>query len=71
MFEVWEAETNWVDCSCGSKCTTLLLREDISAYETAARKFEQAELISMEIQPETKTCAYNNYEYSASSKVSF
>lgn len=48
-------------------------------YENAARKFEQEDQILMEIQEETKICVDNNlhitipmnYEYGASSKVTF
>ncbi|XP_024020867.1 lysine-specific demethylase JMJ706 [Morus notabilis] len=54
---VWDAETHWVDCSSciGSKCTVVFMREDISAYEEAAKRFEQEEQILRElVQQETK-----------------
>ncbi|KAM3730547.1 hypothetical protein ACB098_12G095800 [Castanea mollissima] len=42
-----------LNCSCGEKCT-IFLREDISAMEDAAQKFEQEEEILLELQKETK-----------------
>ncbi|PON91244.1 JmjC- JMjN-domain containing protein [Trema orientale] len=48
---VWDTETDYVHCSCGSKCT-LFVREDITAYENAAQNFEQDEQILTEIQLE-------------------
>ena len=42
-----------LNCSCGDKCT-IFLREDISAMEDAAQKFEQEEEISLELKKETE-----------------
>lgn len=65
------------NCSCGSKCS-MFVREDMSAYEEAARKFEKEEQIGKEIQQQTKrshgrkhdhyiTNPMDDHEYSASS----
>ena len=42
-----------LNCSFREKCT-IFLREDISAMEDAAQKFEQEEEFSLELQKETK-----------------
>lgn len=69
------------NCSCGSKYS-MFVREDMSAYEEAARKFEKEEEIRREIQQQRKRSygrKYDHYipnpmddhEYSASGGVSF